>query len=243
MLLNIITVTKDDIDGVSATLRSTRALRQSEEVRQIIVDSSADGEKVRQIAQGERNVSYIWQQPAGISAAFNAGLGTADAEWVWFLNGGDEVHPDVAPASLNYLLKQSKADAMIFEIEHLRARKRVSHPQLWNVWPPVLSWIPHPATLLRQRLFTRYGLFDENLGTSMDYELWFRFFSEDVVVDMLSIPLALYDETGRSSTDMGGVGREAMKVIRKNLPMVLRKLVGRGVSVCRAYRSYRRLGK
>jgi hypothetical protein len=50
-ILDIITVTKDDLEGVAATILSTRKLRACLGVRQIIVDSSSGliSEKVKDL--------------------------------------------------------------------------------------------------------------------------------------------------------------------------------------------------
>jgi hypothetical protein len=244
-LLNIITVTKDDYDGVINTVQSTRQLRLDNDIRQIIVDSSTEEtrKKISEVLTHEENIDYVWQKPAGIASAFNEGLQRSDAEWVWFLNGRDAVHSSVDRDKLVYLLAQSRADAMIFEIELSRSHKRYSHPPLWNLWPPVHSWVPHPATLLRQRLFDQFGLFDETFSISMDLDLWFRFFSKNVIVDMISMPLTLYDEGGMSSTDTGVVGSEGMTIIKRNLRLMIRKWIGTGVLVYRAFRHYHGLGK
>lgn len=230
----------DDFEGVVNTVQSTRRLRLGNNVRQIIVDSSNEEtrEKIIKVLSREENIHYVWQQPAGIAAAFNEGLKLSNAEWVWFLNGRDEVHDSVDPEKLFYLLVQNRADAMIFEIELIRSHKRYSHPPLWNLWPPVHSWVPHPATLLRQRLFGQFGLFDETFSIAMDFDLWFRFFSKDIVVDMISLPLATYDESGLSSTATGVVGREVLTVIKKNLWLMIKKWIGTAVLVYRAFRHY-----
>jgi len=244
-LLTIITVTKDDLDGIISTVQSTRQLRLDNNIRQIIVDSSNEEtrEKIREVLSREKNIDYIWQKPSGIAAAFNAGLQRSNADWVWFLNSRDEVHSSVEPEKLFYLLAESRADAIIFEIELIQSQKRYSHPPLWNLWPPINSWIPHPATLLRQRLFDQFGLFDETFRISMDFELWFRFFSKNIVVDMISMPLTLYDEAGLSSMSMEIVGRESMAVVKRNLWLMIKKWIGTGVVVYRAVRYYYGLGR
>lgn len=79
--LDIITVTKDDLEGIAATILSTRKLRACLGVRQIIVDSSGEpvSEKVRGLLVGGGNVDYFWQQPCGIVATFNPWINSSNA--------------------------------------------------------------------------------------------------------------------------------------------------------------------
>lgn len=244
-MLDIVTVTKDDINGVAATVRSTRVLRSHSDVRQLIVDSSNEDIRtdIQQLIKNERNIDYLWQEPTGIAHAFNSGLRMSTSEWVWFLNGGDEVHQDVDPQNLLYILKGSKADAIIFEIERRQSQKRSKHPPLWSLWPPVFYWIPHPATIVRRQLFETYGTFNEKYKIAMDGEIWFRFFSKDVVVDMLSLPIALYDECGTSNTQRRHTAKEGVQIILSNLWMLLKMWLISGIKIFAALISFQKESK
>jgi hypothetical protein len=239
IFLHIITVTKDDPDGVAATLRSSRKLRQHPGVLQTIVDGSS--EPVRTQVQGmipaEENVAYLWRDPDGIAAAFNHGINSADSEWVWFVNGRDEVHPDLDPGFLLRILEVTRSEVLMCEIEYLQSGARFSHPPLWALWPP-LYWVPHPATVMRSRLFSRYGLFDERYRIAMDGELWVRFFAKNLPVDMLSIPLCRYDQEGVSSSDRVNVEREADRIILGNFALLFRLWITRGRFLLTAVRRY-----
>ena len=74
--LNIITITKDDPQGLLKTVNSTRFLREKFNIKQIIVDSSTNDVKIKigNILTKGNNIEYHWQKPSGRSAAFNHGL-------------------------------------------------------------------------------------------------------------------------------------------------------------------------
>ncbi len=237
--LSIITVTKDDSDGVTATVVSTRKLRACDGVRQIVVDSSDApvAEKVRALLDGEANLDYSWQAPSGIASAFNSGIIHSSADWLWFLNGRDEVHPELDTQLLLQILNSSRADVVIFQIEYMDSkvapRKR---PPLWLLWPPMYSnWVPHPATFIRAHLFEQYGIYDTDFKIAMDADWWMRVFSQNVTVDMLSFPVTLYDLNGVSATNFAQTDKEARRIIRKNIGMLVSKWLSRGVHLFRAY--------
>lgn len=222
-ILDIITVTKDDLEGIAATIASTRKLRNCPGVRQIIIDGSGaelQG-KIKGLLAGEESLQYHWQQPGGIAQAFNHGVGSARGSWVWFLNGGDQAHPDLEGRFLLQVLEMSQALIIIGDIIYQPSGRRYRHPPLTALWPP-LYWVPHPSTLMKRELFERYGLFDPDFKIAMDGELWVRFFSKEMVIDLLSIPLCLYDENGVSNTDISAVNREADRIIVKNFSMLFK---------------------
>lgn len=237
-LLNIITVTKDNLDGITATIASTKKLRSSGGARQIVVDSSSEtvAANVKALLDGEENLDYVWQASSGIATAFNLGITHSDANWFWFLNGGDAVHPDLVESLFVQILQSTQAGIVIFELEYMQSRLRVGHPPLWMLWPPLYgNWVPHPATLIRAKLFEQYGVFDTSYKIAMDADWWMRVFSENVVVDMLSMPIALYDQNGVSSTNLSVTGKEAERIFSKNFRRLVRMWLGRGAHLFRAY--------
>lgn len=238
-ILNIITVTKDDLDGVAATIQSTKRLRICSGVSQIIVDSSAEPVpiKIKKILIEEKNIEYFYQNQSGIAAAFNLGIKELNAEWAWFLNGRDEVHPSLDENLLLQILNSTRADVVIFQIEYMGSQlQRPKNPPLWLLWPLMYrNWVPHPATFIRTGLFKKYGVFNTDFKIAMDTDLWMRMFSKDVVVDMLSIPAVLYDIHGISATNTVETDKEARRIIRKNIGMLVRKWLGRGVHLFRAF--------
>lgn len=244
-LLDIITITKDDPDGLLSTIDSTRPLRKFPGVRQIIIDGSSTEVKkhVEEIARGEENVSYAWHEPSGISSAFNHGLDLSAAEWVWFLNGGDIFHPGMDCSTLVNILKISNAEAIIFQIETKQSHARYQHPPMWEIWPPVGSWIPHPATIVKKRLFERYGYFSEQYRIAMDYEMWFRLFSNYVIVDLISMPIALYDEAGVSSTRTKESIKEVKAILLSKAWMLMRRWLNTVRIIYRYVRDYHRISK
>lgn len=239
-LIDIVTVTKDDFRGVSATIKSSEKLRQHDMIGQVIIDSSKQEtcSRIEDLVNTQENIEYYWQPPSGIASAFNLGLNQSNSEWVWFLNGGDEVHPEVAPESLLYILNNSLADAIIFQIEMMQSGGTRIRPPLSGLWPPVFNWIPHPSTLTRRELYKKYGNFDESYTIAMDYDFWFRCFSKDTVVDTLSIKLTRHDETGLSHIQKSLVYKETLKIIKTYWLQMIKNWLFTGFNIYRAWRFF-----
>ncbi|MEO7413126.1 MAG: glycosyltransferase, partial [Opitutaceae bacterium] len=130
--------------------------------------------------------------------AFNAGIAAARGEWVWCLNGGDCVDARVIPERLFGMLTESRADVVIAGTTYEGESDPRPHPAETLRWPPLRSWIPHPSTLVRQRLFIQNGLFDERYTIAMDYEWWLRAIPTGAGVEVTNLPLAVFAPGGMS---------------------------------------------
>jgi len=225
-MLNIITITKNDLSGFIKNLESTRILREKFNICQIVIDSSNKeiSEKINGLLSAEKNIKYFWQEPKGISSAFNFGIDKSDADWLWFLNGGDCVNSELDCDLFIRFLNNSSADTVIFETKDMKTGRILEKkPPLWSLWPPVLSWIPHPSTIVKRKLFIEYGYFDEKYKIAMDYELWIRLFSKNTNVDMVSFVIASFNREGLSNTMNKKARYEVAKIIRKYFWTIMRK--------------------
>jgi glycosyltransferase involved in cell wall biosynthesis len=234
-ILSILTITRDDFEGVAATVRSTRKMRTYEGVRQIVIDGSIESvsQRVRQLTADEQHIDYVWQEPCGIAQAFNLGISQVSDGFIWFLNGRDEVHPDLDIPLFMNLLCSSKVDILIFELEFMGSRLAYKRPPLWSLWPPIF-WMPHPATIIRRKLFDTYGCFRQDFKIAMDGELWIRLLSNDIGVDMISIPISLYDQNGISSTDPSKMFLEIDRVIKGNFRLLFKIWLKQGLYLYQA---------
>ena len=225
-LLNIITVTKNDFEGFLKTIQSTKKLRENSDILQIIIDGSSDDikQKIEKQLSFERGILYKWQYPKGISNAFNLGLEVSSSKWIWYLNGGDVFNEEIDVELFLNILSNSDADAIIFQLKYIQANKEAKNPPLWAIWPPLLSWIPHPSTIVKRDIYKKFGGFDENLKLAMDYEFWIKCFSNNVIVDLISIPIAKFDQLGLSIEQNSKTRAEVRKVIRKYFWVIIKKL-------------------
>lgn len=244
-MLEIITVTKDDLEGFARTLDSTLEIRAGQSARQLVIDSSGDGvrQQVEQMCLGEPNVDYVWSEPRGIAPAFNHGLSLAAGEWIWFLNGGDIVHPELEIDKLLYILRETNAAAIVFQYETMQERKRSRQPPVIHKWPPILNWIPHPSTIVRREVYEEHGGFCEDYRIAMDHDFWIRAFSQNIVVDTICIPIALFDTSGVSRLQRGATAKESMAAIRRNLPLIIRVWIKSGKRIFDGFMLYRREAK
>jgi glycosyltransferase involved in cell wall biosynthesis len=230
-MLTIVTVTKNDLIGIQRNLNSTTLLRQFPDIQQIVIDSS-DNEIHQQLMdyiKNETNLQLYHQDPQGIAKAFNYGIDLAPDGWLWFLNGGDEIHPELDLDLFTKILKASTSDIIIFPIDffNLENNQKICSsklPSLLELWPPIYNWITHPGTLIQKKCLVECGKFREEYQIAMDSDLWFRLFAKNYNTDLLSIKIAKFYSGGLSS-NIPEAYKEISVIIKIHLFSIVKSLI------------------
>lgn len=242
-MLSIITITKNDNEGLKRTIGSTRLLRMEwDHIEQIIVDGSSEetASLNELLCANESQVRYYKRQANGISDAFNFGIQMAKFKWCWFLNGGDQLIETMDLSLFRSLLVSLNADVVIFQVQLRQRGTVVKFPSIHKTFPPVQPWIPHPATIVKRDIFTRYGDFIEKYKIAMDYELWLRLYGKKLIFNLISLPLTCYDENGISSKQLFQVSLEGREVLWKYRSKLLKFWITNAKSILKQYRVFNR---
>jgi glycosyltransferase involved in cell wall biosynthesis len=213
-ILSIITICKDDINGIKSTIDSTRQFRNTGFVQYIIIDSSSETikEEIQSYIKNDTTIEYYYTSPKGISDGFNQGLKHVKGHWVWFLNAGDNFKSDISERSILETLKYTSADVLFYKVRYVPSNIISEFPPIWLLWPNTTLWAPHPSAFVRFHIFVNEGCFSESLKIAMDYELWNRVFNKKYVINLVSIPIVDFDETGISITNKKKAKIEVQKV-------------------------------
>ncbi len=241
--IDVISVTRNDLDGIQRTLASARAIRQyagkhSVEIRQLVIDGSDPpvASEVKRNVQTEPGTLVYHSLPAnGISAAFNYGIAQSDAEWIWILNGGDEIVPDPPIASLFEIASRTTSDVVIFSGTGMEGRRHTR--PLAKLWPPVYCWIIHNAVLVRRSVMIEFGGYREDYKIAMDAELWIRLFGYYKRADVIDIPL-IHFEGGGVSDDVLGRAPESKRMLWDNKRLLYARLFDYPKVCWEAWRTY-----
>ncbi len=237
----IVTLCKNDPDGLARTLASTARLRSEGSVVQRVVDSSSADvcDSIRTLAAQHQRVVYEWQTPAGTASAFNLTLPTLQEPWVWFLNSGDEVLKDFSISMLLEILRKTSAKVVTFSIiDHDGTPS--TRPALPFVWPPVFTWLCFPATVFRTGELVAIGGFDLQFRTSGDGEMWFRLLNRrSVSLDVISVPIVQMECAGLSG-NRAAVAEEALRFLQKHRFLIFKRWLQSGMRYFEAKRKYRR---
>lgn len=204
MLLSIITINYNNLEGLQKTINSV--LSQSfRDFEWIVVDGgSTDGSR-EMIEQNAEHFSYWVSEPDnGVYNAMNKGIKVAKGEYLLFLNSGDWLCDNHVLQTV--FRKEHMADILYgYMIEE--EDETVCHAAMMK---PVLHWtdfigntLPHQATFIRRVLFEKYGLYDESYRIAGDTKFFIKAIVwEKATYEFIPERIAVFQAGGISSDSM-----------------------------------------
>ena len=165
----------------------------------IVDDGSID--KTEEIVKGykEARIRYILHKSnLGLSAARNTGIKNSRGEYIAFLDSDDEWFPEKISCQMNIFQKEnSKCDVVCTSGYMIKNDKIIGvkaiPANLGNFYEKFLfeniTWTSN--VLVKKECFKKVGLFDENLESCEDWDMWIRIAKYYKFV-FLEMPLAKY---------------------------------------------------
>ena len=216
MLFSIITVTRNNLDGLRAT-QDSLAIQICREFEWIVIDgASTDG-----TPEWLRTTDAKWtsEPDDGIYGAMNKGLARAQGGYVLFLNAGDCFS---SPDTLSRVAQRQGGEVFIYgdaletRDRHPPAYKRAHEPDTL----PQGMFTHHQAMLYRRECIgdLRY---DTSYKIAADYDFTARFLKQNEGRPVLycDFPLCLF-EAGGISQQQTDLGRREQFGIRQKLGLV-----------------------
>lgn len=171
MTLTIITVCRNDLEGLTKTYNSL--IKQSLEqkkwnlVQWVVVDGASNDGTIDFLSKCSTlpNFLYLSEPDSGIFDAMNKGVGLSNGRSVLFLNSGDIFYDEnVLGTILTYI---TLSDSMI-----MAGRVKM----IWNQMTLVSDlspWVCHQAVVISKQLLIKFP-FDPNIKIFGDLHLWLR---------------------------------------------------------------------
>lgn len=174
--ITVITVVKDDIDGLRATAASILS-QEYLEFQWLIVDGySLDGSW--QFAQELKSYSFvtlIQTPPTGIYGAMNIGAKESSATWIWFINAGDKLLTNKSLGKIASVASMSSEVSIIATpVVYLTPTDHffsLSIPKVVEIEVGNYAIFHHQGCLLNRLIFNQTGGFDQNLKLAADGKL------------------------------------------------------------------------
>lgn len=234
MKLSIITINRNNADGLKRTMNSV-IQQNSCSYEYIVVDGASTDGSVGVIEEflplfGNR-IKCVSESDAGIYNAMNKGIGMATGKYVQFLNSGDVLAgPDVVDTMLSALADNSYPSIFygnmikVFPEGDTIQDKSFEGREI-TFFDFYVGTLNHSSAFIRKDLFEKYGHYDESLKICSDWE-WFM----DAVVfggevpEYIDFDVTCFDMTGisenKSSKNL--IRMERRSVLEKRLaPAVL----------------------
>ncbi len=218
MKLSIITVNRNNKDGLEKTIRSV--IRQtSHDYEYIIIDGASTDGSPEIIRNYEENITYWISEPdTGIYNAMNKGIRKAQGDYCLFLNSGDWLYEkDVLEKIAPHLdMKTPIISCRIMRDdapEGLTARR-------YNIFTAVSIGLPHQATFIARHLFHTFGMYDETYRIRSDSSFFFKtIILNKIPYLIIDIPIAFFDGSGISSTNQELMKKEFTRFIMHDAPL------------------------
>jgi glycosyltransferase involved in cell wall biosynthesis len=216
-VLSIVTITRNNLNGLARTLRSIESQRAEPSLYEVIVidGDSSDGTREYLVANPQRNTTWISERDRGVYDAMNKGSSKAGGKYQLFLNAGDTFH---GLEALDRILRATGEDPAWIVGRAIN----LSDPHQ----PIVIANVPHnwlrhamgrqphchQSTIFSTRLVTALGGYSEAFGIVGDFDFILR---AGVVSRPLIIPevIAEYEGNGMSAK-LGQRIPEMQRIVR-----------------------------
>jgi glycosyltransferase involved in cell wall biosynthesis len=203
-------------------------LSQSYQDYEIIVvdDASTDDTKKNINQLIDKRIKYFRHDlNRGPSAARNTGIQYSQGKFIAFLDSDDEWLPDKLHHQVNLLSNSAPDVGLVYcgvqSINSITSKITNIYPKFrGNIFEPLLDANIisgcDSSLIIRREIFNELGLFDENMESSEDWDMWLRI-SQFYKIDYVDMVLVKLWSHGKNiSADMNRTinGREAL--LKKN---------------------------
>lgn len=227
MQLTIITINRNNREGLVKTLASVLSQRRDDFEYVLIDGGSTDGsvETIQEFAEHFGNrLKWVSEPDKGIYNAMNKGIGMATGDYLQFLNSGDcLVSDDVTekmfealdkngnPSILYGNMLKDMPDGQVFRDKSFAGRD-ITFLGFFN------GTLNHSPAYIRKDLFDKFGLYDESLKIVSDWKWYLQ-------VIVLGGEKPVYTDIDVSLFDMNGISETNKDLDRKERTLVLEQLV------------------
>lgn len=182
MKISLITITRNNLDGLKRTVSSIMRQNRSD-VEYIIVDGySTDGTK-DYLATLPSQFRVIYSEPKGVYNAINVGIKNATGQLIGMLNAGDVYNTaDVLKIVANKFETHSDLQYLYGDVYYCNKRHtrvtRYYSGQYCDLSTVLKGFAPpHPTLFMTAETIKTIGLYDESYVIAGDFDLFIRLFS------------------------------------------------------------------
>jgi glycosyltransferase involved in cell wall biosynthesis len=222
MKVGIITINYNNIEGLKKTVESITS-QEYKEFEYIVIDGgSSDGSKEYLENNAHKFSYWISEKDKGIYNAMNKGILKSSAEYLLFINSGDELLTSQSISSALEHLNQDLVyfDLKMFNVDGSTVIKKFPEKLKFSYF--IKGFLPHPATFIKRTLFDKIGLYNETNFISSDWEFFVKAVcKEQCSYKYINKLLSIFYNDGISSKpyNVTKIEREVNRVIDNNFSL------------------------
>lgn len=227
LLISIITVNLNDVEGLKRTM--TSVFEQTyQEFEYIVIDGGSNDGSKEYIESHSDNIDYwVSEKDSGIYNAMNKGVKAATGEYLLFLNSGDWLYNEnvlkIATEKLDGCDVLYGNMVKVFSNGKEILDKGVNGNEI-SLRVFIDGTINHSSSFLNKRFFLKYGFYDENLKIVSDWKLFLIALGlNKSEVSYMNYPFSYFDMNGISNENLELRDRERNLVIKEEVPIPIYK--------------------
>lgn len=203
MFLSIITINRNNAEGLKKTLDSV-ASQTCRDFEHIIIDGASSDDSVEIIknyvaSSAGKNVSnWVSEPDSGIYNAMNKGIKKATGQYIALLNSGDWYEPDTCKI-ISETAKESQNDVYYGLLRYINKNNKCEMVLGRTVEMLKNCMIAHPTCFISKNIYSKY-LYDENYKYAADYDLILRIYESGSSFYFIEKILANFNTYGISSS-------------------------------------------
>lgn len=198
--LSIITINLNNCAGLQKTMASVFDQTFTDYEYLVIDGGSKDG-SIDEIKKHQNKLVYwISEKDKGIYPAMNKGIQQAKGEYLLFLNSGDYL---VNNEVITQLMAASEGRDIVYGVMVVDDNGKLynkDYPERLSFSYFLKDTLPHSCSLIKQRLFIEFGLFNESLRTTSDWAFFLNMICKyNATYKRVPVPFAVFNMDGISS--------------------------------------------
>lgn len=151
----------------------------------IIIDGLSNDSTISIIEKKSinKNLKVYFSEPKGISNALNLGVKKSSGKYIIHLNSDDYFYSNSVLQNVQeFIVKNGYPEVIYGKIQTIEddntsigifPRQKILQNSNYTLLK-YINFVPHQAVFIQNEVFIKHGLFDENLTSNMDYDLWLR---------------------------------------------------------------------
>lgn len=200
-------------------------------IEYVVMDGGSSDESVAILKSYGDRFAWVSEKDGGQTDAINKGLRRCSGQILAYLNSDDTLEPDAVERVVAFFREHPEIDLVYGDANYIDTDDAVTGRYLTAPY----SWdrlvqdccVCQPAAFWRSSVTDRFGLFDDSLDFTMDYEYWLRIGRGGGGIMHLPVLLAnsrLYPET-KTMSSRGKIYGEIFSISRKHAGRVSRSYV------------------
>jgi glycosyltransferase involved in cell wall biosynthesis len=200
MKLSVITINRNNSEGLRRTIESV-SNQTFKDFEYLIIDGASTDESIKVIEEHNKHFFYWVSEPdTGIYNAMNKGIKKANGEYCLFLSSGDYLLNDTV---LEDVFSLNPTQDIVYGSILMSDGVRFIYPDESEITFSYFlkGTLPHPCSFIKTSLFTKIGLYDEDLKIVSDWKFFLLATCKfNVKIKKVDLIIAVFDLNGISST-------------------------------------------